>query len=263
MNQVSQAGKVAEPGQVVISPQANKLIRQLNGGRVSGGRFLISHIPETEDFNKLERNPVGEEAEEALQSYIPRAILSRLEAGYENSSVDLRKVTVLFLKVSDFRFGGVSELGEVQRIMKVMQNCLYTHEGSINRFGVDDKGAILLAAFGLPPLDHEDDPIRGLYAARDLRKTLRGIGQDCKIGLATGTVFCGPVGNETRSEYTMHAHVVNMAARLMVVAETVLCDEATYQEASSVLNFQRQPPIQLKGVKDPTVSYIPLMDGLD
>lgn len=35
-------------------------------------------------------------------------------------------------------------------------------EGSVNKFLVDDKGVLLLVMFGLPPVYHLDDPVRGL-----------------------------------------------------------------------------------------------------
>lgn len=40
-------------------------------------------------------------------------------------------------------------------------SCLNLQEGSVNKFLVDDKGVLLLVMFGLPPVYHLDDPIRG------------------------------------------------------------------------------------------------------
>ena len=41
-----------------------------------------------------------------------------------------------------------------------LQAELYRFEGSVNKLNVDEKGASLLAALGLPPLAHEDDARR-------------------------------------------------------------------------------------------------------
>ncbi|KAL8452314.1 hypothetical protein Emag_002433 [Eimeria magna] len=38
---------------------------------------------------------------------------------------------------------------------------LLLQEGSVNKFLVDDKGVLLLVMFGLPPVYHLDDPVRG------------------------------------------------------------------------------------------------------
>ena len=39
-----------------------------------------------------------------------------------------------------------------------LQTILNRYEGIINKISIDDKGASLIAALGLPPLAHEDDP---------------------------------------------------------------------------------------------------------
>ena len=99
-----------------------------------------------------------------------------------------------------------------------MQETLYEYEGSLNKLGVDDKGATLVAAFGLPPVAHEDDPVRAVRAALGIQANLRRLGVRYAIGIATGRVFCGSVGSNLRREYTMIGGVVNLAARLMQTA---------------------------------------------
>ena len=49
--------------------------------------------------------------------------------------------------------------------MVAVQESVYEYEGSINKFLMDDKGSTLLAVYGLPPVGHADDPIRGVLAA--------------------------------------------------------------------------------------------------
>ena len=44
--------------------------------------------------------------------------------------------------------------------MLEVQKAVYLYEGSINKFLMDDKGSTLIGVFGLPPMSHEDDPIR-------------------------------------------------------------------------------------------------------
>ncbi len=256
MNQVGAGSKIAEPGQVAISPQAWKYLRDIGGGTPAGnGKFLLK---ETDISVALAKPDVPIEAEQALRSYVPRAIITRLEEGKDAWTAQLKQVTVLFLKVTGFSYTSETPLDDVQKIMKVMQNSLYSHEGSINRFGVDDKGAILLAAFGLPPLDHDDDPLRGVYAANDLRQILTRIGRGCKVGITTGTVFCGTVGNTIRAEYTMHGWQINLAARLMQAADTILCDEKTYELSHDKVKFEKQPPLKVKGRDEPVTVYKPI-----
>lgn len=259
MNQVGQAGQRAKPGQVVAAPEVWKLVEHLGAGESrKRGTFCFHHIDLQSSWNPPELGPVDPAAEKALRTYIPRAILSRLDEGLDPWNAEMRQVTVLFLKIIGFSFSDWTPLEEMQRIMLVMQRNLYTHEGSINRFGIDDKGAVLLAAFGLPPLKHDDDPLRALRAAHDLQLAMQEIGRKTVIGIATGRAFCGSVGNETRCEYTMHGSNVNLAARLMQKADTILCDENTYSATKDWLEFEELEPVTFKGRVQPVRIFRPV-----
>eukprot|EP00975_Prorocentrum_lima_P033459 7017268-Prorocentrum_lima.AAC.1 len=63
---------------------------------------------------------------------------------------------------------------------------------------MDDKGSTLIACFGLPPVSHEDDSLRAVLAAILICEKLFELGFRASIGITTGHVFCGTVGNRTR-----------------------------------------------------------------
>lgn len=256
MVQVGIGGNRARPGEVVISPQASKLLFEHGIGRrgEEAGRLLLKRSYRTPARFVPAVPVVLPEAETLLLNLIPRAILTLVNDRTGVTS-GLHQITVIFLNVRDMSYD--TPLDEMQRIMTVMQNCLYRYHGSINRFGVDDKGAVLLAGFGLPPFQGTDDPEKAVLAALDLHRELARIGHDCSIGITTGKVFCGPVGNSRRSEYTVHGAKVNLAARLMMAAETILCDAATYMMATT-LPFDQVPPLQVKGRADPVEVYRPI-----
>ena len=56
----------------------------------------------------------------------------------------------------------------VSRVLAIAQAAIHKWEGSLNKFLMDDKGSTLIAVFGLPPLAHEDEPVRALYAAMQI-----------------------------------------------------------------------------------------------
>ncbi|MBI1880880.1 MAG: AAA family ATPase [Chloroflexi bacterium] len=222
------------------------------------------------------------ELDTPLRAYIPGAILARLAAGQSGWLAELRRVTVLFINLLDLTYS--TPLPQAQTVMQALQTALYRYEGSLNRIGVDDKGPVLLAALGLPPLAHEDDAARGVKAALDMHAVLQKLGWRCAIGVTTGRAFCGSVGNATRREYTMMGDVVNLAARLMQAAgatadrrpETadslvekvsqaaaipILCDEATFQAAQSQIAFEVLPPIKVKGKVQPIPIYRPITES--
>ena len=59
--------------------------------------------------------------------------------------------------------------------MRTLQEAIYHFEGSVNKLSVDDKGVTLVAAMGLPPLAHQDDPVRGARAALEVVERRYGV----------------------------------------------------------------------------------------
>jgi class 3 adenylate cyclase/tetratricopeptide (TPR) repeat protein len=178
--------------------------------------------------------------------YLPRAMLASMVAGHEEWLAELRQITVVFANLPDLDHR--ARLDEAQEVMEALQGALYRYEGSINKLSLDEKGTTLVAALGLPPLAHEDDPARGVQAALAIREAMAALGRRAAIGVTSGRVFCGTVGSGWRREYTVLGAVVNLAARLMQEAgDGVLCDAATAEAAGPVLAFEALPPVRVKG----------------
>jgi class 3 adenylate cyclase len=281
LSQVGQAEARAQPSEVIVSPEAWAFLQTH-----CIGQLMLDDYVRLEAMEPKPDRPVGSslvvpaEAEPALRAYIPGAILARLAAGHSGWLAELRRVTVLFINLPDLT--SRTSLDQAQAAMQALQTALYRYEGSLNHIGVDDKGPMLLAAFGLPPLAHEDDAVRGVQAAVVMQAALLDLGWRCAIGITTGHAFCGSVGNAARREYTLMGDMVNLAARLMQVAgvasqertttggkvlrdfenienldASILCDEVTYQAAQRLVAFEALPPIKVKGKIRPTPIYHP------
>ncbi len=272
--QVGLAASYAQAGDVLLSPEAWALVRDIAAGvpvspqqksapdkqgatmRLTELRLATPALPIDTKTNKTPADlPV--EAEAGLRAYIPGAILARLAAIQTDWLAELRRVTILFINLPNLNYD--ISLQQAQTLMCTLQQELYRYEGSINKLGVDDKGVTLVAAFGLPPLAHPDDAERGVRAAQTIQARLRQLGVKGAIGVTTGRVFCGSIGNDLRREYTMNGDVVNLAARLMqATSDDILCEEATYQAAQLNLAFEPLDPIKVKGKADPVAIYRPL-----
>ncbi len=145
-----------------------------------------------------------------------------------------------------------------QQVFSELQTTLYRHEGSVNKLSIDEKGLTLVAAMGLPPLSHGDDPARGLSVALEMHAKLRGIGAQGAIGVATGRVYCGEIGGTDRREYTVIGDAVNVAARLMQLAsESVLCDAATHHATRERFAFEALPLVPIRGKTNPVPVFRP------
>lgn len=256
--QMSRAERAAQPGQVVLSPEAWDLVRDRCAGQpIADDAIRLDAVHARVPLLNADLPDLTPAMSAAMRAFIPAAILARLNAGQTEWIAELRRVTIIFINLLNTQDMSIGEHG--QTIMHALQTALYRYEGSVTRLGVDDKGPTMMAALGLPPLAHEDDAVRGVCAALDMRSALRDVGVRCAIGITTGQVFCGAVGSTRRREYTMMGDVVNLAARLMqAAADAILCDAATYQAACAHLAFEPLPSIRVKGKAHPITVYRPL-----
>ncbi|HMB22979.1 MAG TPA: adenylate/guanylate cyclase domain-containing protein, partial [Anaerolineales bacterium] len=270
------ANNLASPGEILITPSAWKLIRndcnaeamefELRDTIAQGGRLESLNKPSS-IFSEPKKPVIPEGAENSLRPYIPGAVINRLTAGQASWIAELRRVTVLFINLPDL--DQHTELENSQNIARLVQKSVYRYEGSINKINVDDKGITFVAALGLPPFSHEDDPARGAQAALMIRKELTNLNIRSHIGITTGHIFCGSIGNDARREYTIIGNAVNLSARLMGAASRqdelivkhgipILCDRLTYDSAKEAVEFETITPQMVKGRGEPVEVFHPL-----
>lgn len=258
--QVGVAEHFASPGQVVVFETVWRNIATVaTGTQLPTGHWRVDHIAPPPSIEPIPAFDLLPAAENALRAYIPGAIIHRLAAGQTGWLSELRRLTMLFINLVDIDYNLPLHLA--QQLMHDLQTALYRYEGSLNKITIDDKGVTLVAAFGLPPFAHEDDSVRGVLAAIDIKHRLSQLGFQTAIGITTGRAFCGVVGNTTRREYTMIGASVNLAARLMAHAyDAIYCDLLTYESAHSRVDFDALPPVTVKGRTDTVPVYIPVRE---
>ena len=261
--EVGNVCKAIEPGEVGITGRlwrellahsaAEPLGMELNADVVR----LDQIAPIDPNFTTRALHDVRPDHGPRLRQYLPGAVLERLRMGHGSFLGELRRLTILFINLPEFTHDTNIEVA--QQTMRALQEACYRFEGSINKLSVDDKGISVLAALGLPPLSHEDDPLRGVKAAMDIQASLGGINVKSAIGVTTGRVYCGIVGSATRREYTIMGDAVNLAARLMHASDdTILCDANTQTRAARLIEFSEAIPLSLKGRDGPVMAYRPV-----
>ncbi len=256
LKQVSRAQGYAAPGQIVLAAEVWQMVADsCRGLTLHDGSGRLESLQETipPRASPALTNLPGELA----QPFIPSAIRTRLEAGQSAWLAELRPLSVMFVNLPELDQD--TPLENVQNIISSLQDILNRFEGSLNKLSFDDKGLTFVAAFGLPPLAHEDDPERSVRAALSMTSLLQDMNVRTTIGIATGRVYCGSVGTPQRREYTMMGAVVNLAARLMQAADDILVDTTTQYNARGV-TFYELPPIDLKGKSKPVTTYRPKRD---
>jgi class 3 adenylate cyclase/tetratricopeptide (TPR) repeat protein len=252
------AAGVGETGQVVLGSVAAGHALPVGRGTELAPDFV--RLDELAD-EPLPPRPapvrVTDAAVPNLLGYVPAAIHTRLAARQSGWLAEMRRLTVLFVNLPGMNHR--TPLANSQIAMTALQTELYRFEGSVNKLSTDEKGVTFVAAFGLPPLSHEDDAIRGTLAALAIHAKLTELGWKCSVGVTSGRVFCGTIGSERRCEFTIIGDVVNLSARLMVAAKGgILCDEATHRAGRDRFAWEALPPVQLKGKAHPTPNFRPL-----
>src|SRR5215467_3416280 len=160
-------------------------------------------------------------------------------------------VTVLFCDVT-----GSTALGEsiepeafrriLARYFDRMKAIVERHGGTVEKF----IGDAVMAVFGVP-LAHEDDALRALRAAVEMREALPGLGVQARIGVNSGDVVTGT------EERLVTGDAVNVAARLeqAAAAGEVLIGSLTYHLLGGAAEAEPVEPLKLKGKAQPVPAY--------
>jgi class 3 adenylate cyclase len=115
-------------------------------------------------------------------------------------------------------------------------------------------GDALVAVFGIPVV-HEDDALRAVRAALEMRDAVLALGEiQARIGVNTGDVLAR---DATPGESLVVGDAVNIAARLEQAAGPgeVLVGEATWALVAHAAHGQLIPPVAAKGKRDPLVAW--------
>jgi class 3 adenylate cyclase len=123
-----------------------------------------------------------------------------------------------------------------------------------------------MALFGAP-VAHEDHAQKACYSALSIQNSLREYGEKLKkergidfkmrIGLNSGPVVVGSIGDDLRMDYTAIGDTINLASRLEGIAKpgTILVSGHTYKMARDFFRFQPLGMVKVKGKEEPQESY--------
>src|SRR6185503_2897884 len=116
-------------------------------------------------------------------------------------------------------------------------------------------GDALVAVFGIPAV-HEDDALRAVRAALEMRDAVAGMGEiRARIGVNTGDVLAT---GATQGDSLVVGDAVNVAARLEQAAApgTVLVGEATWALVAHAAHGHQVEPLAAKGKSEPLAAWV-------
>jgi len=172
------------------------------------------------------------------RAYTPRHLADKILTTRDALEGERKQVSVLFADLVDsMRLAEGLDAEDWHRILdhvfEILTAEVHRFEGTINQFTGDG----VMALFGAP-LAHEDHARRACHAALSAMEELRayadtlrpdGLELSVRMGINSGEVVVGKIGDDLRMDYTAQGHCVGLAARMeqMAAPGTVLLTETT------------------------------------
>jgi class 3 adenylate cyclase len=197
------------------------------------------------------------------RSYTPKHLADKILQSKSALEGERKQVTVLFADVK-----GSMELAEqldpetwhriLERFFEILTEGVHRFEGTVNQYTGDG----IMALFGAP-IAHEDHAERACYASLHLRDAVRdyanevrvrhGIPFGVRIGLNSGEVVVGKIGDDLRMDYTAQGHVVGLAQRMEALAESghICLSEHTARLVEGYFQLQDLGRVKVKGAEEP------------
>jgi class 3 adenylate cyclase len=172
-----------------------------------------------------------------------------------------QEVTILF---SDIRgFTAFSEghdpeevISHLNEYLSAMVDIIFKYEGTLDKF----IGDAIMAVFG-SPITHDDDPVRAVKTALEMQKRLVLLNTEwvkkgrtpltIGIGINTGVVIVGNIGDVRRMEYTVIGDNVNLASRLEDLTKNygspIIISATTYNKVKDIVVVNKLKETTVKG----------------
>ena len=201
--------------------------------------------------------------ERVPRSYTPRHLVDRILNTRSALEGERKHVTVLFVDIKgSVALADQVDMEEWHRILdgffRILADGVHRFEGTVNQYTGDG----IMALFGAP-IAHEDHAQRACHAALELREDLRQYADELRrsnaldfsvrMGLNSGEVVVGKIGDDLRMDYTAKGQAVGLAARVEQLAASgeLFVTERTAALVRGFFELEDRGVFDLKGVKQP------------
>ena len=200
-------------------------------------------------------------------SYTPKFLADKILTSRSAMEGERKRVTVLFTDVAGFT--SMSEKLDPEEVHQIMDGCfkvlmdeIHNYQGTINQFTGDG----VMALFGAP-VAIENHAQNACQAALAIQNAIKPYSQELKkkfgldfkmrIGLNSGPVIVGSIGDDLRMDYTAIGDTTNLAARMESTAKpgSILVSPITYKQVGQYFKFELLGKVTVKGKDEPVDAY--------
>jgi class 3 adenylate cyclase/tetratricopeptide (TPR) repeat protein len=198
---------------------------------------------------------------------VPHPLAEKIRSSRGLLEGERKQVTVMFCDiVRSMRLaeelGPEAMHGLLNEFFDLALGVVHRYEGTINQFLGDG----FMALFGAP-VAHEDHERRAILSALGIQRALRvrqaqerdwaGHELRVRIGMNSGPVVVGSIGNNLRMDFTAVGDTTNLAARLQQEAEpdAILASDSVVRPLKEYLRVEELGPVAIKGRAEPVTTY--------
>jgi len=206
---------------------------------------------------------------EKIQKYLPLGITEKILSQRSKIEGERKLITVMFCDMKGFtplaeKLGPEGVYFIMDQVYEILIHKVHEYGGTVNEMTGDG----IMALFGAP-IALEDAPQRAIRSAiaihQEMIRFYEGMKKEAgdaspikmRIGIHTGPVIVGTLGNDLRVEFKAVGDTVNLASRMEGLAEpgTTFVTQDTFRLTEGLFRFEALGEKQVKGRKDPVGAY--------
>jgi class 3 adenylate cyclase/tetratricopeptide (TPR) repeat protein len=210
-----------------------------------------------------------EEKLDKIQRYLPKGLTEKILSQRDKIEGERKQVTVMFCDMEGFtplteRLGPEEAYGIMDQVYEILIHKVSDYDGTVNEMTGDG----IMALFGAP-IALEDAPQRAIRSAMAIHREVLKFSDKIKregkgrptlkmrIGIHTGPVVVGTLGNDLRVEFKAVGDTVNLASRMEGLAEpgTTYVTEDTFKLTEGLFRYEALGEKEVKGKADPVNVY--------
>ncbi len=203
-----------------------------------------------------------------IQRYLPQDLTQKILAQRDKIEGERKQVTVMFCDMEGFtslteKIGSEQMYSIMDEVYAILIHKVHDYGGTVNELTGDG----IMALFGAP-IALEDAPQRAIRSALSIHREMSRFSDKIKhesgkpqirmrIGIHTGSVVVGTLGNDLKVEFKAVGDTVNLASRLQNLAEagTTYVTGETFKLAEGLFRFESLGERKVKGKEEPLTVY--------
>lgn len=202
---------------------------------------------------------------EKFQRYLPKGLTEKILNQKDKIEGERKQVSVMFCDMEGFsimveKLGSEEAYYVMDQVYEILIHTVHKFEGIVNEMTGDG----IMALFGAP-ISIEDAAQKALWSALAIHREMAVLSLKksdvgpirMRIGVHTGSVIVGTLGNDLRVEFKAVGNTVNLASRMekLAGAGATFVTEETFKLTEGLFRFEALGKKSVKGQGNPISVY--------